>query len=174
MQEDLDVRRATLETGRALFFELANLRVPVIAAVNGPAVGAGCTLALLCDIVLMSEAAYLADPHVRLGLVPGDGGVVLWPLLAGLGAAKAFLLTGDWVTARDAHRLGLIHEVVDGDVVAPSVALAERIAARPAFAVQETKAALNLHLRARDDVLAYGLEAEYRSFDDLEHRENTR
>lgn len=172
MRGDPGLRQATLDTGRALFLELTSLRIPVVAAVNGPAVGAGCTLALLCDIVVMSADAYLADPHVRVGLVPGDGGAVLWPLLAGLGTAKAYLLTGDRLPAEEAHRLGLVHQVVDGDPMVMAVALAERIAARPPAAVQETKAALNMHIRARDDVLAYGLDAEYRSFDDPEHRES--
>ena len=87
MQEDAELRRATLKRGRTLFWSLLALEVPVIAAVNGAAVGAGATLALLCDIVLMAEQAYLAEPRVTVGLVPGDGGAIVWPLLAGVPAA---------------------------------------------------------------------------------------
>ena len=106
--------------------------------------------------------------------MPGDGGVVLWPRLAGLGRAKAYLLTGDRVSAAEAWRLGLAHEVVPGDPVPSAVALAERIAERPAFAVRETKRALNLQLRESVAAFTYALEAERRSFDDPEHQERTR
>ena len=117
MQEDADLRRATLNRGRTLFWSLVALEIPVIAAVNGPAVGAGATLALLCDIVLMAEQAYLAEPRVSIGLVPGDGGAILWPLLAGVPAARAYLLTGDRMPAAEAHRLGLVHRVVERDAL---------------------------------------------------------
>ena len=176
MQEDRRLRRETLETGRRLFDRFANLGVPVIAAVNGAAVGAGCTLALMCDVVFMADDAYLSDPHIRIGLVPGDGGVVLWPLLGGLPAARAYLLTGDRVPAAEAFRLGLAYRVVGPDVVrATALAFAERIATLPPSAVRATKRALNAHLRlaaaiAFDDAL----DSEDRSFDSMEHRELTR
>jgi enoyl-CoA hydratase len=174
MQKDHQARTSTLETGRALFEEFTSLSIPVIAAVNGAAVGAGCTLALLCDVVVMDKDSYLSDPHVAVGLVPGDGGAVLWPHLAGLGRAKAYLLTGDSVSAAEAWRLGLIHEVVDSDPVGAALAIADRIAARPAFAVRETKRALDMHLQASSSIFSYALEAERRSFDDDEHREKMR
>jgi enoyl-CoA hydratase len=173
MQDDAEARRSLLELGRLMFETFVSLRLPVVAAVNGPAVGAGCTLALLCDVVVMAEDAYLADPHVSVGLVPGDGGAVLWPLLAGLGPAKAYLLTGDRIGAQEAQRLGLVHQVVPGSALEAATTLATRIADRPAFAVQETKLALNLHIRARDDVLRRAFEAEDHSFDDGEHRQVT-
>jgi enoyl-CoA hydratase len=77
MQRDLDARDRTLAAGRALFELMTSITVPVVAAVNGPAVGAGCTLALLCDVAIMADHAHLADPHVNVGLVPGDGGAAL-------------------------------------------------------------------------------------------------
>jgi enoyl-CoA hydratase len=149
--------------------EFTSIRIPVVAAVNGAAVGAGCTLALLCDIVIMEQNAFLADPRVPFGLAPGDGGAVLWPLLAGLGAAKAYLLTGDRVSAAEAWRLGLAHQVVEADSLAVALTLAQRIASQPAFAVQETKRMLDMHLRAQRQVFDHALEAEERSFDDDEH-----
>jgi enoyl-CoA hydratase len=174
MQQDGRLREATLHTWRSLFMEFISMRIPVVAAVNGAAVGAGCTLALLCDVVIMDKDSYLSDPHVPTGLVSGDGAAVVWPLLAGLGAAKAYLLTGDRIPAPEARRLGLAHQVVDSDPVAAALALARRIAAQPAFAVQETKHLLDMHLHAQSHIFDQALEAERRSFDDDEHRDITR
>jgi enoyl-CoA hydratase len=175
MQEDRRLRRETLDTGRRLFDRFANLSVPVIAAVNGAAVGAGCTLALMCDVVFMADDTYLSDPHIMIGLVPGDGGVVLWPLLGGLPAARAYLLTGDRVPAAEALRLGLVYGVVGPDVVrATALAFAERIATLPTNAVRATKRALNAHLRLAAAIAFDGaLDAEDRAFDSTEHRELT-
>jgi enoyl-CoA hydratase/carnithine racemase len=172
LQDDRQARRRVLETGRRLFGLLAAYPIPVIAAVNGPAIGAGCTLALLCDIVMMADDAILADPHVRVGLVPGDGGTVLWPLLAGLGTARALLLSGDSLSAPEAHRLGLAYRIVSsGLLMSEATAQAERIAALPRVAVRETKQTLNLHVAQASALFEYGLAAEDRSFDSLEHRQ---
>ncbi len=73
---------------------MVRCRLPMIAAVNGPAVGLGCSLVALSDIVFMAESAHLADPHVALGLVAADGGPVVWPLLTSLQLAKEYALTG--------------------------------------------------------------------------------
>ena len=89
--------------------------VPVIAAVNGPAVGLGCSLALLSDLVLMAEGTYLADPHVQVGVVAGDGGAMVLPLIVGLARAKELLFLGDRVSAEEAVQLGLANRVVPGD-----------------------------------------------------------
>jgi enoyl-CoA hydratase len=99
----------------------------------------------------------------------------LWPLLAGLPAARAYLLTGDRVSAVEAHRLGLVHQVVPGGVLLEAArALADRIATRPAFAVRATKRALNLHLgKAAETSFDAAMEAEARSFDSPEHRDLT-
>jgi enoyl-CoA hydratase len=170
LQHDLDARHAVLETSRKLFQLLSAFPIPIIAAVNGPAVGAGCTLALLCDIVMMADDAVLADPHVRIGLVPGDGGAVLWPLLAGLGAARAFLLSGDSLTAAEAYRLGLAYRVFPPhSLMAEATRQAERIASLPQVAVRETKQTLNLHVAAAASIFDYGIAAESRSFDSVEH-----
>jgi enoyl-CoA hydratase len=175
MQVDREQRNRTLDVARQVFQQFVTLDIPVIAAVNGPAVGAGCTLALLCDVVIMAEDSYLVDPHVSIGLVPGDGGTVLWPLLGGLPAARAYLLTGDRVSAVEAHRLGLVHQVVSGDALLEEArGFADKIATRPAFAVRETKRALNLHLgKAAEISFDAAIEAEARSFDSPEHRDLT-
>jgi enoyl-CoA hydratase len=167
MQEDVDLRRATLDASRTFFWVFLELDIPVIAAVNGPAVGAGATLALLCDIVLMAEHAYLAEPRVGIGLVPGDGGAILWPVLAGVPAARAYLLTGDRMPASEAYRLGLIHRVVaEKTAVREARALADQLAALPRHSVSSTKRALNIQVaEAARAAFEVALRAEEESFD---------
>jgi enoyl-CoA hydratase len=183
---DDPVARATA-IGRDREIQLAMMRfpLPLIAAVNGPAVGLGCSLALGCDIVLLSDAAYLADPHVAIGLVAGDGGAALWPLLTSLSRAKEFLLTGDRLSADVAVQLGLASRVVPAaSLMDEALALAHRLAARPTTALRATKRALNLHLeQAAVGPMELALEAEAasmtsddfaRGLDDLRQRINKR
>lgn len=169
---DLELRRATLRLGRRLFEELINVHLPVIAAVNGPAVGLGCTIATACDAVIMSDQTFLADPHVTVALVAGDGGAVTWPLNIGLLRAKPYLLTGERMSAEVAVNLGLATRAVPPEQVLPeATAMAHRIAALPPQAVQDTKSVLNQHLRqAAVTVLGYGLAAESQSHDTPEYR----
>jgi enoyl-CoA hydratase/carnithine racemase len=170
LRDDDEARQDTFDTARALFNEMT-MGKPIIAAVNGPAVGAGCTLALACDVVFMAEDTFLADPHIQVGLVPGDGGAALWPMLTSLATAKAYLLTGDRVPAAEAFRLGLVHQVVEREeVLGVATRMAERIADRPAAAVCETKRALGLHLGgAAANAFDAAMAAEDRSFDTPEH-----
>jgi enoyl-CoA hydratase/carnithine racemase len=172
LSADLELRRRSLRQGRQLFDELINFHLPVIAAVNGPAVGLGCTIVTACDVVLISDKAFLADPHVQVALVAGDGGAVTWPLHIGLLRAKPYLLTGDRVPPEVAVQLGLATRVVAHDeLLAESVAMAHRIAALPPQAVQDTKMVLNQHLRqASVSMLGYGLAAESQSHDTPEYR----
>ena len=169
---DLELRRATLRLGRRLFEELINVHLPVVAAVNGPAVGLGCTIATACDAVIMSDQTFLADPHVTVALVAGDGGAVTWPLNIGLLRAKPYLLTGDRMPADVAVSLGLATRAVPPEQVLPeATAMAHRIAALPPQAVQDTKSVLNQHLRqAAVTVLGYGLAAESQSHDTPEYK----
>ena len=107
------------------------------------AVGLGATLALLCDVVFMAESARIGDTHVSIGLVPGDGGTVIWPLLVGPARAKEYLMTGDLIPAPEAERIGLVnHVVADDKVLDDALALAGRLADGPTMAIRFTKLAI--------------------------------
>lgn len=162
----LEHRRRSLRQAKRLVDEMVNFHLPVIGAVNGPAVGLGCTVAVLCDIVYIADSAYIADTHVSVGLVAGDGGAAMWPLMMSVLHAKEYLFTGDRIPAETAVRLGLANRVVPAaDLLAEATALAHRLAAQPAQALQETKRAVNIFLQqAAATVLPFALSAEGESF----------
>jgi enoyl-CoA hydratase/carnithine racemase len=153
---------------------MATCRVPIVAAVNGPAVGLGCSLVALADIVYMAESAHLADPHVALGLVAADGGPITWPLLMSLQLVKEYALTGERIPAERAAAIGLVNHVcADDTVVDEALACARRIAKLPRRATQDTKRVINLHLeRAITATIDFALTAEDRSFTSPELRAN--
>jgi enoyl-CoA hydratase len=133
---------------RSLVLDFLDIPTPVIAALPGPAVGLGATIALLCDGLIMADTATLADPHVSVGLVAGDGGTAVWPLVLGPSRAKQYLLTGAPVDASAAVAMGLATHVVTPDQLDDAAtALAERIAAQPPLAVRYTKLAVNKLIR---------------------------
>lgn len=169
---DRDLRAKSIASARHLMTNMVDFPLPVVAAVNGPAVGLGCNLAALCDIVLIAESAYLADPHVNVGLTAADGGAPTWPLLMSILKAKEYLLTGERIPPAKAVELGLANRVVaDSELLDEAIALATKLAAQPPQAVQSTKRALNMHIkRAIAGVLEYALSEEFHSFDTPEHR----
>jgi enoyl-CoA hydratase len=171
---DTDLRRQTLAHGRQIVTGMVRSRVPIVAAVNGPAVGLGCSLVALSDIAYLSERAHLADPHVLLGLVAADGGPISWPLMTSLMLAKEYALTGDRIPAHRAAEMGLVNHVCAPDEVLPSaLACARKIAALPRQAVEDTRRVMNLHLeRAVLATIDYALSAEDRSFDSPDLRAN--
>ena len=133
---------------RTLIHNLLEVEQPVVAAVNGDAAGLGATLALFCDIIIAAETARIADTHVRMGLVAGDGGAIIWPLLIGWARAKEYLLTGDWITGKEAVEIGLVNRAVPAEQVLPTaIAWAERFAEGAPMALRWTKYAMNKVLR---------------------------
>lgn len=129
---------------KQLIWDLVDIEIPIIAAINGAAVGLGATIALLCDVILMADTATISDPHVRVGIVAGDGGTAIWPLLVGPARAKEYLLTGDALSAPEAERIGLISRVVPAaQLQAQAMELAHRLAKGAPLAIQYTKAAVN-------------------------------
>ena len=117
---------------------------PIVAAVNGVAVGAGLAVALLADVSIVGESARLSDGHARLGVAAGDHAALLWPLLCGMAKAKYYLLTADFVDGPEAERIGLVTRCVpDDEVLEAAVAVASRLAAGSRSATQWTKRVLN-------------------------------
>lgn len=121
---------------------------PLIAAVNGPAIGLGCQLAFLSDFCFATEAAWFQDTHTRVGLPAGDGGTLIWPLLFGLNRAKRHLMTGRRLRVEDAVALGAVEEILPaGELIERSHELARRLIGENRLAVRSTKSALNQWLR---------------------------
>ena len=146
---------------RKIINSLLELEKPIIARVNGAAAGLGASIALLCDMVVADEDALIGDPHVKMGLVAGDGGAVIWPQLVGFAKAKEMLLTGRMLTGREAQQMGLVNYAVPADSLDTKVnALAAELAGGAPLAIRWTKTVMNLELRRiatllTDAALAY-------------------
>ena len=153
MKSDLDIpRRPMWSTGlaaeKSILQTVLNLRKPLITRINGHAMGLGATLAVLSDFSFMVEDAKIADTHVKVGLVAGDGGALLWPLLMGFANARRYLLTGDMLTGKEAAELGLINRCMPDEELDDYVQkLVERLIALPPHAVNYTKASINQVLK---------------------------
>lgn len=156
-----------------LIQRFANCEVPIIGAINGPAAGLGASIALMCDVTFMSETASIGDTHVNMGLVAGDGGSVIWPLLVGPHRAKEFLLTGDYVNAKEAYRIGLVNHVVAPDkLMEAAMAFATKLANGPVLAIRWTKMAINKTIATQaNQVLEYSLAVEALSTFTADHKE---
>ena len=135
--------QALAQAGQRIFDHIENCGKPVIACVNGFALGGGCELALACTMRIGSENAKLGQPEVKLGLIPGYGGTQRLPRLVGKSAALKLLLTGDMISAADALRIGLLDEVVPQDQLLPRAEqLAKSIAGVAPVAAQKCLAAV--------------------------------
>lgn len=144
--------RAFSAKGNALFRKIENLPIPVIAAINGFALGGGCELSLSCDIRLASEAAVFAQPEAGLGIIAGFGGTQRLARTVGVGKAKELLYTCRKVKAEEALAIGLVNAVYPaGELMAEAVKLANRIAQNAPIAVRATKKAINLGLQTDID-----------------------
>jgi enoyl-CoA hydratase len=121
---------------------------PIIAKVNGPAMGLGATIALFCDLIIAANHAKIADPHVKVGYTAGDGGCVIWPQLIGYARAKEFLFFGDAITGEEAAKIGLINRAVPAEDLDRVVdEYAQRLAKGAARAIQWTKLSVNIGLK---------------------------
>lgn len=136
--------RSWAKLAQAVFNKIENLAKPVIAAVNGYALGGGCEIAMACDIRIAAETAKFGQPEVSLGIPPGFGGTQRLARLVGKGRAKELLFTGDMIDAAEAYRIGLVNKLtVPADLLDTAKALAQKIMSRAPVAVQVCKAAVN-------------------------------
>jgi enoyl-CoA hydratase len=174
MANDRALRGNVIAEGRELVLNMIRCRIPVVSAVNGPAVGLGCSVIALSDVVYMAESAYLSDPHVTVGLVAADGGPLTWPLHTSLLLAKEYAFTGDRISAKRAAEIGLANHVCpDDEVLSAALAAAHKIAKLPQQAVEATKRVLNMHVeRAVLATIDFAMAAETASFDTPDLRAN--
>ena len=129
---------------KQLIWDLLDVEIPIVAALNGQAMGLGATIALLCDVIFTADTTTIGDPHVKVGIVAGDGGAAIWPLAVGPARAKQYLLTGDSLTTAEAERIGLVNRVVPAaDLDREATAFAARLAAGAPLAVRYTKLSVN-------------------------------
>jgi enoyl-CoA hydratase len=147
-QADTRYHMRMLEEGARIVNSLLALRKPIIARINGHAVGLGATLALFCDITIAADDAKIGDPHVRVGLAAGDGGALIWPLLIGFARAKECLLTGKLMKASRAADIGLINYAVPAAELDGKIAeFVEWFTNGPSQAIGLTKLAINQALQ---------------------------
>lgn len=148
---------------RYLVQEMIACEAPIIAAVNGTAAGLGATIALLSDVIFMADTARIGDTHVKMGLVAGDGGTVIWPLLIGPHRAKELLMSGKLLTGPEAAAMGLVnHCVPAGAVLERAIAFARELAHGPVAAIRWTKMAINQHIQhSINTTLNFSVAAEH-------------
>jgi enoyl-CoA hydratase len=149
-----DLVSSFLLTGKRIVTRLLEVEQPIVSAVHGYAFGIGATLALCCDVVVAADDAVFADTHVGIGLVAGDGGTLMWPLLMPLNTAKFYLMTGDRITGADAERIGLVVKSVPAEELDQTAHdIAARLAAGPTLAIKFTKMAVNKVIRERANLV---------------------
>ena len=148
MIDDPSLFRNIAHDAKRIVNGLLELEKPIICRLNGAAAGLGASIALLCDVIIADETAKIGDPHVKVGLVAGDGGAVIWPQLIGYARAKEMLLTGAMLDASEAAAMGLINHALPADQLDAKVdEVAGKILDNPRWAVRWTKTATNLPLR---------------------------
>lgn len=160
------VRDEMVTYAREVFYGIAGLEIPVIAAVQGAAIGLGATIATLCDIVVAWREAKIADTHVNVGIVAGDGGIVSWSQSIGVNRAKRYLLTGDIMTGEKAYQFGLVTELVElpANALPRARELAAKIRAMAPMGINGTKRAFARITAARAaEAFEFGLAQEMAS-----------
>ena len=161
---------------RRLVTRHLELDKPIVCALNGDAVGLAATTALLCDIVVMADDARIGDSHVnKVGLVAGDGGTVIWPLLVGVNKAKEFLMRGTLLKGKEAESLGLVNHVLPrGEVLAKAREIAQELADGPSWAIRWTKLSINQIIKERvNHLLEASMALEQVTFELADHKEAT-
>ena len=162
---------------RRIVNRLLELDKPIVCAINGDCVGLAATIALLCDITVMSEDARIGASHVnKVGLVAGDGGTVVWPLLVGVNRAKEYLMRGTLLKGREAERIGLVnHCLPAGEVLAEARKIALELAHGPTWAIRWTKLSINQVVKERvNHLLEASMALEQVTFETADHREATK
>ena len=161
---------------RRLVTRQLDLDKPIVCAINGDCIGLAATHALLCDITVMSEDARIGDSHVnKAGLVAGDGGTVIWPLLVGVNKAKEFLMRGTLLKGPEAERIGLVnHCVPAAEVMDRARAIAQELADGPSWAIRWTKLSINQIVKERvNHLLEASMSLEQVTFATADHKEAT-
>lgn len=165
MIDDPETHRRTLKEARDLVRNMIEFSKPVVAAINGPAVGAGLAAALLADIPIAGTSARILDGHTSLGVAAGDHAVVIWPLLVGMAKAKYHLMTNVPIGGEEAERLGLVAKVVEDEHLLDEARdIAARLAAGSSEALSWTKHTLNHWLRAAYPAFDASLAYEFLGF----------
>jgi enoyl-CoA hydratase/carnithine racemase len=162
---------------RRIVNRMLELDKPIVCAIHGDAIGLAATIALLSDVTVMSEDARIGDTHVsRVGLVAGDGGTVIWPLLVGVSKAKEFLMRGTLLKGREAERIGLVnHCAAAADVLTEAHRIASELAHGPTWAIRWTKLSINQVVKERvNHLLEASMALEQVTFETADHREATK
>jgi enoyl-CoA hydratase len=172
MAEDWHVRTRVMREARDLVRNMVECSVPVVSAINGPAVGAGLVVAMLADVSVAGRHAKIIDGHVRLGVAAGDHAALVWPLACGMAKAKYYLLTNEVLTGEEAERIGMVSLCVDDDLVqARALEIAQTLAAGAPTAMRWTKQTLNGWYRQAMPLFDASLGLEFYGFGGPEVRE---
>jgi enoyl-CoA hydratase len=165
MIDDYATRTRVLREARDLVYNVINCAKPIVAAIHGPAVGAGLVAALLADVSVAGRTARIIDGHTRLGVAAGDHAAMCWPLLCGMAKAKYYLLTCETLTGEEAERIGLVSLCVDDDRVhATALEVAAKLSEGAQSAIRWTKHTLNNWYRAQSAVFDASLAYEFYGF----------
>lgn len=172
MSADFEARMTAWREARDLVYNIINCSKPIVAAIQGPAVGAGLSAAMVSDIVVVGRTAKIIDGHTRLGVAAGDHAAIIWPLLCGMAKAKYYLLLCETVTGEEAERIGLASVCVDDDkVVETAMGICQKLITLSPGAVRGTKYALNNWLRAAGPIFDASLGMEFMGFSGPDIRE---
>lgn len=165
MIADWDTRIRVWREARDIVYNVINCSKPVVAAIEGPAVGAGLSAAMVSDVIVASRTANIIDGHTKLGVAAGDHSAIIWPLLCGMAKAKYYLMLCESITGEEAERIGLVSLCAeDGKVVETALDICKKFARMPPTAVRWTKYSLNNWLRSAGPIFDASLALEFVGF----------